>query len=495
MGEVTGKLAQALSEALVTAHAATVDDHHAKVDEARTAFMERGEREIAAIWRDKGLPDFTDPHFSDAVKAAYASIHDPQNQMDFFFSLLGYVSVAVSGGFAAASGLVQQITNRSLHAQGDAQPDVGTIAAADNQGLMAAGDAENAAQFTGYRPSAYELIRTIGESWPALGEIFAMAHRGMPESEVDTMLRRQGYPIAVATLLKDYLLEGPPSAEAAIVGRLKGHLTDAQASAILAANGIDPANLEWLRASAGRPPGIQEMTTLWRRGATTQERLEAAVRQSDINDDFMPEILAARYHSLPFRSIVSAFTKKSINEATARLWLDWVGILPEQVDAIIKTASTGATAAVKTLSATEMIDLYEVGHWTADQAKTELVAHGYDAEDADQKIFLADERKAWARKQSAANRIGTAYTGWKIDRTTATQQLDAVGIPPTQRDDLLSDWDAVRAARTAHLTRADIHKAVNAEKMTHADGIARLRAMGYDEADADLIPFIDKWSG
>src|SRR5438132_9982190 len=107
--ELSGAVARGVRDALIAAHHATVDNHHAKVDEARTAFMERGERELAAIWREKGLPDFTDPSFSEEVRRAFGSINDPTHQFDFFWSIVSIIGLATAGSQAAAAGFVSQI--------------------------------------------------------------------------------------------------------------------------------------------------------------------------------------------------------------------------------------------------------------------------------------------------------------------------------------------------------------------------------------------------
>lgn len=494
-GEVAGKLADGLKEALIAAHHATVDNHHEKADAARTDFMERTERELADLWREKGLPDFADPKYSDEVRRVFGSITDPSHQVDFFFTLLAVAGLALSGGSAAAAGYLQQLTNRALHDHGDAQPDVGTVAAADNRGLMTSSEAQNAARYSGYQAGAYELIRTLGETWPALGEIITLWQRSLvDESYVDLVLRRQGFSSANAALLK-HLRVGPPGAGVLAQAVTQDQLTMDQFAALLPQVGIDPQYADLIFRTEGQAPGVQQLNELYRRHLIDETTWTQGILESPIKNKYVDVLKKLRYQIPPMRTVLVMLRHKQISRDKALEYLDKLGFFPDDALALVDSTVQQAVSTVKTLSATEIVDLYEVGHWTADQAKTALMSHGYDAQDADDKIFLADERKVWARRQSAANRIGTVYTGWKIDRTTATQQLDAVGIPAPQRDDLLSDWDAVRAARTAHLTRADIHKAVNAEKMTHVEGIARLRAMGYDQADADLIPFIDKWSG
>src|SRR5216117_3732840 len=141
--ELTGAVARGVRDALIAAHHATVDNHHQKVDEARTAFMERMEVELAQVFRETGLIDFADPKLSDEVRQAWASIIEPTHQANFVFNLLAFVGVAISGAFAAAAGINQQLTERAFNLHADIKPDAGITA-----GMLAGGFIDGATAAT-----------------------------------------------------------------------------------------------------------------------------------------------------------------------------------------------------------------------------------------------------------------------------------------------------------------------------------------------------------
>jgi hypothetical protein len=102
-------------------------------------------------------------------------------------------------------------------------------------------------------------------------------------------------------------------------------------------------------------------------------------------------------------------------------------------------------------------------------------------------IELADLKRLRTFVNSAISKVKAAYVNGKIEESSASAALDALGVPTGQRDNFFYLWDIERTTITKTLTASQIRQAVNRELMSQSEGMARLMAQGYDETDAGLF--------
>ncbi len=112
---------------------------------------------------------------------------------------------------------------------------------------------------------------------------------------------------------------------------------------------------------------------------------------------------------------------------------------------------------------------------------------GFAASEAVFILEAAEFRRASRIINRTANAIQAKYVSRHIPRTQASNDLDAIGVPASQRDFMLALWDIELDANTRHLTEAQVVKAVKLKLITQDDGTARLTAMGYSPDDAALL--------
>lgn len=323
----------------------------------------------------------------------------------------------------------------------------------------------------GMELSPAEIALGVLRHNPHIGDPYAeAATSGINRGRLDALIYNTGHGLAIEELLLLYrrgqidqarlqvglrqsairdewfpeLLDlrfAPPGAGTVITGVLKGHLSDAEGRAKLAQAGIDPTNFDWMRASSGRPPGIMQMVELWNRGYTSQAKVEQAVRQSDINPDYMPDVLNLRWYHAPPRSIVPMLRHGAITEARARTLLAEHGLKAEDVDAFVREAGHSAVSTAKELSASLVVRLYEQKLIPRADATARLGRMQYNPVDANLYLDLADDQVKDRALSAATTRVHSLYVHHKITRAEAQADLAKIGQPAAAITQLLGLWD------------------------------------------------------
>lgn len=361
------------------------------------------------------------------------------------------------------------------------------LATAVLKGVISQGTGESQAIQSGTSIDAFDtMVQTAGQAI-GIEQALLLYRRGdIDDSELERIVRYSDVRIDFLDDIKA-LRFAPPGAGDVITGRLKGHLGDTEAQRRLGEAGINPENYDWMLATAGRPPGIQEMIGLWNRGYTTQARVEAAVRQSDINDEFMPEVLDLRWYHVPPRSIVPMLRSGAITEARARTLLDEHGVRPEDQDAFIKEATKPTSSTVKELSAAQVMRLYEEKIIDRGAAITRLEALKYNADDAAQFVALADANVTERLRTSAVGKIHAKYVSHRITKADAQSHLGTIGMPAASVAQMFQFWDDERATLAPTLTIAQQQGALRRGLRTHVQFVAAMNAFGYDDAQAEIL--------
>jgi len=278
-----------------------------------------------------------------------------------------------------------------------------------------------------------------------------------------------------------------PSAAEAIAGRLKGHLSDADARTFYEQAGAELRNFDWQLATAGRPYGIEQALHLWNRGVIGQARVEQVVAQSDINPDYTADILELRKYFPPPRSIVPMLRAGAITEAQARTLLSYYGVDAEWVDAFIGEASSTRTAAAREVGAAQVVRAYEEAIITGAEATARLTALRYPAADAALLLEIADNAVVERYRNALVGAIHTRYVSHKLSRADAVTQLGQAGLPSAAQSEALRFWDIERTTRDGQLTVAQTQGALRRDVLTLTDFIARMHDFGYSGIEVKVL--------
>lgn len=279
----------------------------------------------------------------------------------------------------------------------------------------------------------------------------------------------------------------PMTTADAIEAAVQGHITLDESRTIAAQNGLMPEHWQPLYDTAGNPPGVQEMVSMWHRGVLTLDELVQGIKESRLKDKYIQRVIDAAETLLPERSVVSLVSKNAITPAAGMDILLRRGYSKDIATALISEAHTTKTAATRSLTATQVVALYEDRAIDLPTTQGMLASLRYDDSEVGWLITLADLRRIKKFNDAAISRVHTQYVAHKIDSTRATTTLDALGISPDQRNDLLALWDIERTVSTKQLTLAQIEAAFKKQVISPAVAFQRLQEIGYAVDDAAII--------
>lgn len=148
---------------------------------------------------------------------------------------------------------------------------------------------------------------------------------------------------------------------------------------------------------------------------------------------------------------------------------------------------TEAGVPVRDLTVPVIIKAYREKLWDRARAQQELEVLGYLPWEADLLLQLEDldEERELAELEESV--VKEEYIKRAIDRPTASNRLDTLGVSPDRRDLLLRRWDLQAAQKTRTLTVAQIQDALRDGRLTEADALSRFAGLGFNEVDAKLL--------
>ena len=116
-----------------------------------------------------------------------------------------------------------------------------------------------------------------------------------------------------------------------------------------------------------------------------------------------------------------------------------------------------------------------------------LVTLGFDPQEAELQIQVADFAYADAVTDRNLDLIGENYVKRTITRTKAFELIGNLNIPSGQQEQLLGEWDLSRTLRTRKLTQAQYTKAYGQELISIDEYAENMRGLGYAESDVEIL--------
>lgn len=486
---IGSRLIERLARMHVGVRGETVRIEGAYKDDWVTAWMERGERELAPAIAD--LLGHIGAHEStpDRLKRLISRGSSPTHQFDFLQNLILNAIAVVTQLGAITAPFAQDELNKLWADHLNVPLPLPVLLAARLQGTLSADEAHTQASYQGYAVDNVEAAFLSQFRPPAAEVLLTMQRRGIdiPGGLADGLGRLGVDALYVPGITA--LLKGPPSSEQAILGVVQNHLDEASARAILNENGIDEKYYPWLYENAGRPPGPQEMLGAWNRGVAgvDQSTVEQSIREGDIKNKYISVLVGLREHLLPQKTIVAGVHQGVIPDDRALAKLKQLGISDENAGYLIAEGHNNKVATHKNVSVSQIETAYEDGSITRAAAQSMLVALNYLAADADFVLNLVDVKWQQTLHTATVARVKSLYLAHKIERTTASSDLDAAGVTAAHRDLYLQQWDLVRGTPTKTLTESQIANAYKRLIISQAQFRARLTALGYATDDVDLI--------
>jgi hypothetical protein len=213
---------------------------------------------------------------------------------------------------------------------------------------------------------------------------------------------------------------------------------------------------------------------------------EQAVRESRYRTKWLPAWKKLSEYVPPPRTVVTLYREGSIDREKAAELLRRNGLPPELIEAYLLHASKERTQKARDLAVSQVLLLYNERAIDERKAHELLKRLGYDDEEIGFLLMLEDLQRIRRQREAAINRIRNQYITRRIDKTTATTQLDAIGVPPAQRDELFAIWDSEVEVQVRTLTPAEIRRAMRLGLISPDDAVRKLVDIGYSPEDAGI---------
>lgn len=266
----------------------------------------------------------------------------------------------------------------------------------------------------------------------------------------------------------------------------QGHMAPDVGKRIAHEHGLDPNDFGVLLETAGAPPGLDFATEALNRGFIDEAQFNAMFLESRIKNRYGPLLLRMRTRLIPQETVRLAYREGVYSREKALETLLSHGFTPDDAASLLAIEESRQDGTTKELTRAQIVQMYEEQILDADITRQLLTGIGYSEANVELMIALADVKRAQKFINAAITRVRSAYLTGKIDANEVSIQLDALAVPSSQREELLTIWGIDRSTVTKTLTAAQIRQAFARDFITRESALERLVSQGYDDIDADL---------
>lgn len=143
--------------------------------------------------------------------------------------------------------------------------------------------------------------------------------------------------------------------------------------------------------------------------------------------------------------------------------------------------------AQRDLTKSELLSAYRERLLSRDDAARMLGVAGYDDRESETLLALEDARRTRAERSELRDAVHQAYVAGRVDRVTASAELDRIGTTPIQRDALLTRWESERDRREADIPLDALEKMTRAAIISREDAAVELRRRGFVDTDVERL--------
>jgi hypothetical protein len=279
----------------------------------------------------------------------------------------------------------------------------------------------------------------------------------------------------------------PMSTAAAANAVTRGFMTEEEGARIAQDNGLEPAHWLPLLESNGRPPSHEQLAELYHRGIIDLATFEQGIRESDIKDKYISDVVALGVKLIPLFEARTLLNAGEITGETFTRQMLAQGYEPGVIAEITKAAGSGKPTTAKHLSVSDYTTLYDAGVLTRQETKTGLESIGYSESDAESIITVADVKAQAKIQTQQVTNVRTQFDRYRLTDKEAQAELQALGIGATEAAKLTDTWKVTRPDGTRFPTEAQTMKFLKDKLITVDDALQRLRGMGYTQLDAELL--------
>lgn len=489
---VAAPLVAAVSQAIKDTHVENTAHTTSAKDAFLTKWLEAFEAEHAGFMAGILQEALEHPDMPPQVKEALQTLVGPEHQTQVILGLFSVGSIVMQFVGAAIAPLVQDVSNAawSGHQSNTLSPQ--EMAVAVLKGWVSKEKAYSESAFSGMEPSRVDMLIDITGDPPGPQELMEALRRKIIDKDRFThgILESRIRPEWVDVLLN--LRHSPLPFGTIVAAAIEGHIGLPELADRLDQVGIKPEEAQLIYDTAGRPPGIFELSELVNRGEMSEAQWLQAIRESDIKNKYIPTLARLRRRIPPMRTVVAAVHQNVLAPARGIEKLMELGYNHEDAAMLVSEATSLKHAANKTLAEGMIRDLYVEHLIDKPKAHELLMGLGYDESETGFILSLADHARHYKYQLAGVARIHNLYIAHKHTKAEVITSLDHLGIPAAARDDYLRLWDLERQANVPHLTLAQLQGALRDEVISFHHWKARVIAMGWTEADLPIL-YRESW--
>lgn len=422
---------------------------------------------------------------------------------DFAGGLLGEGSVArqflVWNVFAAIAGEAIGPFLQALHNEVQSKsPEVpippATLADAVLRAVVGEDWAKGEAAKSGISAGDFDVLVTNTGEPPAVGELLALWRRGeIDDATLEKGIRQSRVRDEWFDVIKKMGII-PPTPNEALHALLTGQIPRDEALTRYVQGGGDPTWFQAAFDSNGSAPTPLEAAEMANRGVIPWEgegpqsiSFHQAFLEGPWRDKWEVPYRALAEYVPPPRTVTTLIHDGVISDTEALTMFKKQGMSDSLAAAYLADAHHAKTAAAKTLTVTEVTNLYADRGISQADAMRLLATEGYSTEDATYLLQLADLQRDRKYHELSISRVHSLYVGHKIDKTTAVQALADLAVPSDQVTDLMTSWDLERKANVKVISEGQIVSAFYYQILTQDQAMTRLQQLGYQPHDAWIL--------
>ena len=409
----------------------------------------------------------------------------------------------VIGGLVAPmlAPYVQELANISNHHDPQVPLTPDQLAMLVIRGYIDIPKATDIAMKSGMDADTFYLLQNGTGNAPAPAELAEALRRGfIPEDSPDPDqlsflggIRQGDLKDKWAPLVKK-LSTAIPSPSDFLDALLEGQTDEATARALYLKAGGDPDYFTLMFNTRGSAPTPLEAANMAFRGVIPWDgtgpdvvSFQQAFLEGPWRNKWLEPYRAVAQYIPPPRTVTAMLREGSFTQEQALALFEKAGLTPELAAAYVTSATSQKTQPHRELALGVVQTLYEDMAITADAAKPLIESLGYDSTEADFLLEVSDLKRAQASINRALTTTHTLYVGHKITRTTASGEIDSLGVASQMRDELLTIWDGERSEKVALLTPTQVRSALKKGLLDEAGATDRLTAYGYGADDAAIF--------
>lgn len=462
-------------------------EHQRMRSDALDALLEGHEAEAVNLARQV-IGKVTElPDVAPEARAVFDLLLRPEHQTQAVLVVLGIYPIVSGFVGAAIAPFIQDIANQAWAAHTSVPLSPAELALGVLRNNPHLGDPYAEAAKSGYGATHLDALTYNTGEPPGVEQMLEAYRRGlMDDGRLEKGVRESRVRDEWFDIIKA-LRYAPPSSLEAIMGNVKGHLDEGEARTLFQEGGLDPKHFDWMFQTAGRPPGAMELLGLVNRNLMSEETFTEAIRQSDIQNRWIPYLLELRRYLPPPRTIVSMLHHSAIDDGYATELLKDHGLNDKDVSVYLAEGHASRTQATKAETLGMLRTLFREGVNDRTQTRDAIVKLGYSAQQAADVIALEDHALELRYRNAAISHTHTLFVHHRIPQGDVSNELDRLGVQADVRDQLIRVWLIERELNVVPLTLAQVQGAWRRGVMSDDEFANRVRALGHPESD---IPFL-----